>query len=315
MKDQGGENGPEGGERLFQPETSHGDSSPTPRPSPLAPYASSLIFLALWLMLLLGGRSSMLRDSGSFWHVAAGEKMLRERQVVRVDSFSFTCAGCAWTNDYWLAECGMAALHRLAGWDGLLLATATLLAAVYAWIASRLLRAGLHILPALLLVAVAMLCGEPQFHVRPLIATIGLLAVCFAWLIDVESGAGRRRQLWWLVPIFILWTNVHGGVLAGLGTVGLGVAGWCLVAAWGLCKASGADSAAAAAAPVAGGLQSPGSGPFFGFHILQWPLRVGRKHGPNPFALDFAIIQRPSPAGAASSNPPSCWPRWPPQRW
>ena len=130
-------------------------------------------------------------------------------------------------DDQWLAECGMAAVHRLAGWDGLLLATATLLAAVYAWIAARLLRGGLHLLPASLLLAVAMLVGAPQFHVRPLVLTIGLLGVTFAWLVDVEAGVKPPRQLWWLVPLFVLWTNLHGGVLAGLGTVGLCVAGWC----------------------------------------------------------------------------------------
>jgi hypothetical protein len=36
---------------------------------------------------------------------------------------------------------------------------------------------------------------------------------------------------------------------------------------------------------VAGDLQSSGSGPFFGSHAPQWPRRVGRKHGPDPFAL------------------------------
>ena len=73
--------------------------------------------------------------------------------------------------DQWLAECGMAAVHRLAGWDGLLLLTAALLAAIYAWIAARLLHSGLHWLPTGLLLALILLVGSPQFHVRPLVLT------------------------------------------------------------------------------------------------------------------------------------------------
>ena len=96
--------------------------------------------------------------------------------------------------------------------------------------AGALLRAGLHILPTGLLLAFALLASSPQFHVRPLVLTIVLLAVTFAWLVDVEAGNKRMRQLWWLVPLFIFWANVHGGVLAGMGTVGLCAAGWCL--AW-----------------------------------------------------------------------------------
>jgi hypothetical protein len=216
-------------------------------------HPASVLFLVIWLGLLVAGRSDMFRDPGTFWHVAAGEKMLATGRVIVDDSFSFTRGGQPWVADQWLAECGMAIVHRLAGWDGLLLATATLLAGIYAWIAARLLRAGLHWLPTVLLIAVAMMAGSPQFHVRPLVGTIVLLGVTFAWLVDVESGRRRFRQLCWLVPLFILWTNVHGGVLAGLGTAGLCISGWCVVAVWILRQSSGTDrtSGARASRPAA----------------------------------------------------------------
>jgi hypothetical protein len=200
-------------------------------------HPSALLFLAVWLFLLFAGRGAMLRDPGSFWHVAAGEKMLSTGHVLRNDPFSFTVAGHPWVADQWLAECGMAAVHRLAGWDGLLLLAATILAAIYTWIALRLLGSGWHWLPAGLLLALILLIGSPQFHVRPLVATLGLLSVSFAWLVDVEAGKRPLRQLWWLVPLVVLWANLHGGVLGGIGTVGFCTAGWCL--AWALTWFSG----------------------------------------------------------------------------
>ena len=123
----------------------------------------------------------------------------------------------------------MAAGHRLGGWDGLLLGTVTLLAGVYTWVASRLLRSGLHPLPAGLVLALVLLASSHQFHVRPLILTIALLGVVFAELIDVEAGRSRLRRLWWFVPLAALWANLHAGVLAGIGTIGLCAAGWCLL--------------------------------------------------------------------------------------
>ena len=164
---------------------------------------SSFLFLAIWLSLLLVGRSAMLRDPGSFWHVATGQKILASGSVPRVDPFSFTRADQPWVADQWLAECGMAAVHRVAGWDGLLLIAATILAATYAWLAARLLRGGLHWLPTALLLALALLAGSPQFHVRPLVLTIGLLGATFAVLVDVDAGRRGCRQLWWLVPLFV----------------------------------------------------------------------------------------------------------------
>ena len=91
-------------------------------------------------------------------------------------------------------------------------------------------------LPTALLLAAAVMAGSPQFHVRPLVATIVLLGVTFGWLVDVEDGPRPLRRLWWLVPLFILWTNLHGGVLAGLGTVALCLAGWSLSAAIAILK-------------------------------------------------------------------------------
>lgn len=187
------------------------------------------LFLAIWIFLLFFGRGAMFNDPGTFWHVAAGEKMLDAGSVVREDPFSFTRAGRPWVADQWLAECVMAAVYRLAGLDGLLLLTAALLAGFYTWIASRMIRGGLHPLPAALLLMLFMLAGAGQFLVRPLVLTVVMLGITFALLVDVESDAKRPRQLWWLVPLFIVWTNIHGGVLGGLGTVAICAVGWLII--------------------------------------------------------------------------------------
>lgn len=192
--------------------------------------AEAAFFLPLWLGLLLVGRTALFRDPGTFWHVALGQQILRTGQVPWTDAFSFTFDGRPSIADQWLAEAAMAAVHRLAGWDGLLLVTATALAGVYAWLAARLVRSGLHWLPAVLLLGLVLLASSHNFHARPLVATIALEAVVFALLLDVESGRAGLNRLWWLVPLSVVWANLHGGVLGGLGTIALAAAGWCL--AW-----------------------------------------------------------------------------------
>ncbi|NQU21686.1 MAG: hypothetical protein HQ567_10410 [Candidatus Nealsonbacteria bacterium] len=195
--------------------------------------AETGLFLVVWLALMFCGRNMLLRDPGTYWHTVVGEQILDGGEVVREDSFSFTNGGKPWVAHCWAAEVGMAAVYRHVGWDGLLLVTVTLLAAVYTLLGSRLFRAGLHPLPALLLMAMVLVASSHQFHARPLIFTMVLLAVTFAILVDVESGRGRLRRLWWIVPLTIFWANVHGGVLAGLGSVGLVVGGWCAVKLFG----------------------------------------------------------------------------------
>ena len=190
--------------------------------------AEAGIFLAVWLALLFFGRTELFRDPGTFWHTATGQRILDRGEIVSADPYSFTLPGRRWVESEWLADCGMAILYRFSGWDGLLLATATLLAGVYAWIASRLLRAGLQILPTLLIVGLALAASSHNFHARPLLITLALQGWVFARLVDVEAGRKPLGSLAWFVPAFAVWANCHGGVLAGIGTSGLAFAGWCL---------------------------------------------------------------------------------------
>jgi hypothetical protein len=188
------------------------------------------------MILMLAGRSSMFRDPGTFWHVVVGEQILSTHQIPQVDDFSFTRYGQPWISDYWLAQITMATVHRLAGWDGLLTVTAAILAGIYTFIAIRLLRAGIHWLPAATILALVLLASSHQFHVRPLILTLAGLTITFSLLIDVEAGRKSLHHCWLLAPLFIIWANMHGGVLAGVGCMGLCGLGWFLL--W----AAGKDS-------------------------------------------------------------------------
>jgi hypothetical protein len=76
---------------------------------------------------------------------------------------------------------------------------------------------------ALLLAFLATGASSVHFLARPHILTMLLLAVSMALL-----RADRRQpsaRLWLLVPLMILWTNVHGGFVALVALVGLLVAG------------------------------------------------------------------------------------------
>src|SRR5687768_17075087 len=103
----------------------------------------AVAFLLVWLVLLGAGRTAFFRDPGTFWHTTTGELVLKDG-FVRADPYTFTFAGQWWVPYQWLGEVGMALAHRAGGFDTQLLGAVTLLAAVFAWLAVRLLRTGLH---------------------------------------------------------------------------------------------------------------------------------------------------------------------------
>src|SRR5262245_44659893 len=187
--------------------------------------AQTVLFLGIWLVLLLTRRDGFFRDPGSLWHIVVGRQILSTGRLPRADPFSFTCSGQPWIANFWLAECGLALLDRLGGLDTVLLATVTLLAGLYTWVFGRLTRAGMQPLLAVLVTVLALAASSYHFHPRPHLFSILFLGLVFARLCDFEAGRTSLRSLFLLVPLFAVWTNVHGGVLGGVGTLGLTVCG------------------------------------------------------------------------------------------
>ena len=188
----------------------------------------SIVFLVIWLLLILFGRVNLFRDPGTFWHLVVGRQILATHHLPTADIYSFTCHGQPWTAHEWLPECLMALIYRIFGFDGLLFMTAAVLAGLYTWVFARLRRGGLGLPLASLLLALVLAASSHHFHVRPHVISLVFLALTFAWLCDFEAGRKCLLSLFWLWPMFIIWTNSHGGVLAGLGTLGLTVGGWIL---------------------------------------------------------------------------------------
>ena len=186
-----------------------------------------LIFLGFWALLVLGGRTNFFRDPGTFWHTVIGEKILTEGFVDR-DPFTFTFRNDLWVPYQWLGEVVMALAHRLNGFDAQLAGATGLLAALFTVLTLRLTRTGLNPVAALMFVGVVLGASSTHFHVRPHLATMLGMALTMALIVEIEAG----RKPWYavaaLVPVYLIWVNVHGGVLGGLTTLGLAGVGWTL---------------------------------------------------------------------------------------
>lgn len=189
----------------------------------LAPGA--LAFALVWFLLLAGGRSAFFNDPGTFWHVRTGELIL-DRGFLREDPYTFTFAGTWWVPYQWLGEIAMALAHRTAGFDGLLLGAVSLVAATFAWLVARFLRSGLHPILVLSTAALALAAAASHLHVRPHLFTLAASALVFVLLAETDVARPKLKRLFWFVPLCAIWTNVHGGVLGGIGTLGVAFAGW-----------------------------------------------------------------------------------------
>lgn len=189
-----------------------------PRPRRFRWTPEATVFVVVWIALLWFGRARMFRDPGTFWHVVAGERMLDTGEPITTDSFSFTEYGRPWIAQQWLGECAMAVVHRVAGLDGLLLFSVTLLAMTFVYVARRWFRTGLP--GPVVAIMLLLLAGACSYHFlpRPHLATIALTAWVYGLLCDVEAKRRGCRALLCLPIVFAIWTNIHGGVLGSIAT-------------------------------------------------------------------------------------------------
>jgi len=180
------------------------------------PALAGLLAVILWL----GWFTPEIYDSDFWWHLKTGQFLVEHHALPAPDPFAFTTAsavdaypGEAITRHFnltheWLAQVLLFVVWRAAGFGGVVLFRAALLAAMcglaglIAWrrcggfyrsLAAACATAGMAI---------------PFALDRPYLITFLLLAATIAIL-------EYRRGLWLLPPLFLFWANCHGGFFLG----------------------------------------------------------------------------------------------------
>lgn len=161
---------------------------------------------------------AVFNDGDTFWHLATGEWILTHGAVPRADPFSHTKYGTAWVAHEWLAEVFLALAYRAGGWSGM-----TVLAAVAA--AAALLQFTAYAsrwmppLSAAVLAFAAVTLTAPGLLVRPHLLVLPLLV---GWMIaQLDARSAGRAPSWWLIPVMVVWANMHGSYLVGLAVTGV----------------------------------------------------------------------------------------------
>lgn len=162
--------------------------------------------------------TSQINNYDVWWHLRTGEWILQNRSVPSVDVFSFTAEGTPWIAHYWLSDVIFALVHRVLGLDGLILLCA-LVVSVSVAVAHRIMvRRGVDPFAAAFLLGLAVVAARFRFMARPHVFMF-LFAVVFWWVLDSDLRS-RPRRLLWLLPVMLLWVNMHGSFILALAFTG-----------------------------------------------------------------------------------------------
>ncbi|MFN2462332.1 MAG: hypothetical protein ABR573_00330 [Candidatus Dormibacteria bacterium] len=168
-------------------------------------------------------------DTDLWWHLANGRYILGHGVPVH-DIYSHTAVGHVWVVHEWLSDVSFYLLYQVGGFALLAVLTAAAVVVGMALVMRALRQSGLGHMPTVGLALVLFFAASTAFGARPQVVNFLLVAVLCALLARYRRAPGR--WIWALVPGFVLWANLHGGYVVGVGLLALFTAGEAAQARW-----------------------------------------------------------------------------------
>jgi hypothetical protein len=177
------------------------------------PSIADLFFVMVFFILFFTGKSDLLGDGDTGYHIRAGEYILKTLSIPKFDIFSQHTPPIPWTAHEWLSEVIMAVIHSFFGLTGVIAFFAFLLALTY-YLLFRILRSyRTDILLCIVVTALALSSSKIHWLARPHLFSF-VLMIIYHYLLETWH-CGKVNRLYLLPLIMLLWVNLHGGFLGG----------------------------------------------------------------------------------------------------
>ena len=191
-----------------------------PSISPPAPTESRIpqsLTTAIWYLAgALGFWSfgyTVMRGSDLWWHLATGRWIFEHRAIPFSDPWSFTAKQTRWVVDAWLSDLAFYVWSKLFGMMAIVWWKWIVIVAMFLLL-MRILDRRWSSLPAAWGAAmIGAATAAPFLDIRP-----QLYSMLF-FVILLYLGLDRQKPSFWIVPLFLLWTNAHAGFTLGVITL------------------------------------------------------------------------------------------------
>lgn len=173
------------------------------------------VALAVPVLVILG---SSMRTVDLAYHLRLGQAIVAGTSIPRIDTFTFTASGEPWLDQQWLAQAMLHLVHRGAGFAGLIVLRASLVAIVVVATFASCRARGAGVRSSSLLCLGSFVLALPHLAMRPQL--FGAVAFALSAFVLVTRRAHPGR-LWLLPVIAVAWANLHGSFVLAPALVGL----------------------------------------------------------------------------------------------
>lgn len=182
-------------------------------------------FFILLLGLVFSQAFINIYDYDVWFHIKAGEYMLKSRLILDVDVFSYTALGEPWVAHEWLFEIVLYLVYALGTLAAVSLFKALVISSVFAVYLVHFRRISASGPIYIVILALASILARERFIERPEIITY-LFCALFITMLETlrrnRTGFFRfKEERLWLFPVLmVLWANFHSGAIFAIALTG-----------------------------------------------------------------------------------------------
>jgi len=185
-----------------------------------SPFPILLVSLVGVVLLSVFGSALVVGDT---WLTLMAGREVVEHGLPSTETLTVLGRGATWTDQQWLAQVIFYGAHGLAGMRAVVLLDVLLVLVALAFATATARTSGASSRSTFVIGLLAVIAGPWGWTIRAQSVALPLYAGVL-WLLVDASRRGVRRRALLVLPMLVLWANLHGSVVLGAGlTVLLGL--------------------------------------------------------------------------------------------
>jgi hypothetical protein len=176
-----------------------------------SPFPILLVSLVGIVLLSVFGPSLVVGDT---WLTLMAGREVVEHGLPSTETITILGQGATWTDQQWLAQVVFYAAHGLAGMRAVVLLDVLLVLLALGLATATARTSGASSRSTFLVGLLAVLAGPWGWTIRAQSAALPLFAGVL-WLLVDASRRGVRRRTLLVLPLLVLWANLHGSMVLG----------------------------------------------------------------------------------------------------
>ncbi len=175
------------------------------------------VFAAFAILVFLASSYKVTGDDDFFWHLATGRFIVENKVVPDTDIYGFVTQGVEWIPFEWGWDVLTYGLYNIAGYNTILVFRSLAFVFIFFLYFSLLRKFKVNSFISWLVLFTLLVAVMDRLSPRPHVITYIFFVTIIYMLVTIKyiDRDKNFRKLYFLPLIFLIWGNMHMGVLAG----------------------------------------------------------------------------------------------------